>query len=55
MGASSNRNPQWAAAALKEAWCGSKLGRARGVISASAGDAIVQGIEGFVFNPKHGQ
>jgi hypothetical protein len=54
-GASSSRDPQWAAAALKEAWCGAKLGRARGAISASASDAIVQRIEGFVFNPEHDQ
>jgi hypothetical protein len=52
-GASSNHDPHWAAASLKEAWCMAKLGRKRGVISASVADMIIREIEGFVFNPRH--
>jgi len=52
-GASSKQDPRWAAASLKEAWCGAKLGKARGLINSSTADVIVQGIEGFAYNPKH--
>src|SRR5262245_14789685 len=53
LGASSKQDPRRDAASLKEAWCGAKLGKARGSINSSTADAIVQGIEGFAFNPKH--
>jgi hypothetical protein len=48
-GASSVTDPRWAIAALKEAWCAAKLGKKRGVLAASAADAIVRGVEEFAF------
>jgi hypothetical protein len=52
-GAASNRDPRWASASLKEAWCGAKLGRTRGAISESAAMAIMRNVEEFAFSPKH--
>jgi hypothetical protein len=52
-GASWSEDPRWAIATLKEAWCGAKLGKARGVISKDAADSIVRKIEAFAFDSKH--
>jgi hypothetical protein len=52
-GASSNDDPRWATASLKEAWCTAKLGGKRGVISMSVADTIIGDVEGFVFNPRY--
>jgi hypothetical protein len=52
-GARSRSNPAWVVAALKESWCGAKLGKAHGALDPAAADAIVQEIEKFVFDPKY--
>lgn len=51
-GASSQKDPRCAAAALKEAWCAAKLGKARGALTAAAADAIIQEIGAFIIGAK---
>lgn len=50
--ARSRSDPAWAAA-LKESWCGAKLGKARGTLSVAAADRVIREIEKFVFDPRH--
>jgi hypothetical protein len=49
-GAGSATNPEWAIAALSEAWCVAKLGTLRGQISPAAGAAVMKAIEDFAFS-----
>jgi hypothetical protein len=53
-GARSATNPQWAIAALSEAWCMAKLGTLQGQISPTAGAAVMKAIEDFAFRGDSG-